>query len=89
MLQPSRIHMHKVEDTMTELPLATCSGRPASGGFFQTGLRVFRFALALNRQRRSLLALDDAALKDIGISRSEALTEANRPVWDVTPSWCR
>ena len=72
---------------MTEHPLATCSSRPASGGFLRTALRVFRFALALNRQRQSLLELDDAALKDIGISRYEALKEAERPVWDVPPSW--
>lgn len=33
------------------------------------------------RTRRQLLTLDQYALKDIGISRSEALFEANKPFW--------
>ncbi|HCB13036.1 MAG TPA: DUF1127 domain-containing protein [Gammaproteobacteria bacterium] len=32
-------------------------------------------------QRRDLLALDDAMLKDIGISRVDALQEGNKPFW--------
>ena len=35
----------------------------------------------LYRQRRALLALDDAMLKDIGISRVDALQEGNKPFW--------
>lgn len=41
------------------------------------------------RQRRALARLDDAALQDIGISRSEALSESSRPVWDVPAHWLR
>ncbi|HAO31621.1 MAG TPA: DUF1127 domain-containing protein [Candidatus Competibacter sp.] len=33
------------------------------------------------RQRRALLALDDAMLKDIGISRIDALQEGHKPFW--------
>ncbi len=33
------------------------------------------------RTRRQLLQLDAAALKDIGISRAEALAEARKPFW--------
>ena len=33
------------------------------------------------RQRRALAALDDAALKDIGLSRSEAAGECDKPFW--------
>lgn len=33
------------------------------------------------RQRRQLLALDSAALKDIGISRCDAVREAQKPFW--------
>ncbi len=33
------------------------------------------------RQRRALLRLDDAMLKDIGISRVDALQEGSKPFW--------
>ncbi len=33
------------------------------------------------RERRALLALDDAGLKDIGISRAQASFEHGRPFW--------
>jgi uncharacterized protein YjiS (DUF1127 family) len=34
-----------------------------------------------NRQRRALLALSDTMLKDIGISRADALQEGEKPFW--------
>lgn len=37
--------------------------------------------------RRALAALDDAALRDIGISLGDAQIEANRPFWDVPQTW--
>lgn len=39
------------------------------------------------RQRRALTRLDEAALCDIGLTRSEAETEARRPIWDAPESW--
>ena len=36
---------------------------------------------ARQRDRRALLALDDAALKDLGISRAQAAFDHNRPFW--------
>lgn len=33
------------------------------------------------RQRRALLALDEALLKDIGLSRTDALAEGSKPFW--------
>ena len=33
------------------------------------------------RSRRQLAQLDDAALKDIGVSRVDALQEADKPFW--------
>ena len=33
------------------------------------------------RQRRALLQLSDALLKDIGLARSEAEREAHKPFW--------
>lgn len=39
------------------------------------------------RQRRALEALDDSALEDIGLTRSQAEAEARRPLWDAPESW--
>ena len=36
---------------------------------------------AVYRQRRTLLQLDDAMLKDIGISRVDAIQEGSKPFW--------
>ena len=33
------------------------------------------------RQRRALLALDDWVLKDIGLSRADAMRECDKPFW--------
>ncbi len=33
------------------------------------------------RERRMLLKLDNSALKDIGISRADAVHEADKPFW--------
>ncbi|SIO56638.1 Uncharacterized conserved protein YjiS, DUF1127 family [Rhodovulum sp. ES.010] len=48
-----------------------------------------RFLLGLGaaRQRRRLAELDDALLRDIGLTREQARAEARRPIWDVPPSW--
>ncbi len=45
--------------------------------------------LAVRRQRNLLLRLDDHLLSDIGLTRDKAAREAQRPVWDVPPSWRR
>jgi uncharacterized protein YjiS (DUF1127 family) len=37
---------------------------------------------ALHRQRQQLAALSDEMLKDLGLSRADIETEANRPFWD-------
>jgi len=43
--------------------------------------RRFFHILELRRQRYALLELDDHQLKDIGISREQALREANKSFW--------
>lgn len=43
--------------------------------------------IALWRQRRALARLDDRALADIGVTRTEAMAEAARPAWDVPTTW--
>jgi uncharacterized protein YjiS (DUF1127 family) len=40
-------------------------------------------ALERHRQRRALAELDDRLLDDIGITRSQAMSEANKPLWSV------
>ncbi|PWE28736.1 DUF1127 domain-containing protein [Pararhodobacter marinus] len=53
--------------------------------------RLFRTVLearSLVRQRVALGALDDRLLKDIGLDRSTARAEADRPFWDG-PDWWR
>jgi uncharacterized protein YjiS (DUF1127 family) len=44
---------------------------------------------ALSRSRRGLARLDDHLLQDIGLTRAEALAEAERPVWDAPSHWKR
>lgn len=36
----------------------------------------------LARERRQLAMLDDAALKDLGLTRGDVLQESERPFWD-------
>lgn len=43
--------------------------------------------LAVARQRRALRNLDDHQLADIGLSRKQAQTEADRRPWDVPAHW--
>ena len=38
--------------------------------------------IELSRQRHQLANLDVGALRDIGISREQALLESQRPFWD-------
>ncbi len=48
------------------------------------GLRPrFSERLVVWRQRRALRDLDDASLRDIGLTREAALREANRAFWDL------
>lgn len=42
---------------------------------------------ALRRQRKALTRLDDTALRDMGLTRSDVHAEAKRPVWDVPANW--
>ena len=42
----------------------------------------FERAAAVRRSRRALARLDDQMLKDIGISRADAMRESERPMWD-------
>lgn len=48
---------------------------------------ILASAIGLRRQRARLAQLDDAALRDIGLTRAEALREARRPLWDAPDNW--
>lgn len=45
------------------------------------------YMLAVWRQRQVLKNLDDRMLRDIGLTRAQALAESRRPVWDAPESW--
>ena len=57
------------------------------GGHFTQTLTVWaltiRVAPERHRQSRALAELDDRLLDDIGITRSRAMNEANKPLWSV------
>lgn len=42
---------------------------------------------ALSRSRRGLARLDDHLLRDIGLTRTEAMAEASRAAWDAPWHW--
>ena len=41
------------------------------------------------QQRKRLATLDDASLRDIGLTRHEAEAEAARPIWNAPDQWLR
>ncbi|KQI72090.1 hypothetical protein AN191_08020 [Loktanella sp. 5RATIMAR09] len=46
-----------------------------------------RTMIAVSHQRRQLRALDDHMLADIGISRTQAVAEAQKSVWNAPQHW--
>jgi uncharacterized protein YjiS (DUF1127 family) len=71
--------------TRTQFDFAALSGlefRRARRSSTGTGWLAWMRAVAARwRERRILETLDDRALRDIGISRSQALAEAAKPFW--------
>ena len=65
------------------LTVRRVQSRGTLDGLFAT----LRLAYHAHAQRRKLATLDDAALADIGLTRAQAQTEANRPLWDVPANW--
>ena len=69
---------------LTAFTPARRNGRGARSGFSAMirGLaRAFTLSIEKSGQRRVLARLDDDALRDIGISRSDAAREAAKPFW--------
>jgi uncharacterized protein YjiS (DUF1127 family) len=52
-------------------------------------LEVLVQGQALWRSRRRLATLDEAALRDLGLTREQAMDEAARAVWDVPSHWLK
>lgn len=53
-------------------------------------LRLLDRVLAANaqhRQHQALLQMDDHILSDIGITRTQAIEQATRPVWNAPNHW--
>ncbi len=66
---------HSLADVWNGLPRLGLRARlNGFGRWFAAGYRRYR-------QRRALLALSDALLKDIGISRADAWHEAGKSWW--------
>jgi uncharacterized protein YjiS (DUF1127 family) len=68
--------------------IALTLSRPSSGwsrfaGRIRSPLASLALALQVRRERRALLALDEAALKDMGFSPGDAYAEAQRSFWDL------
>ncbi|MEN0076440.1 MAG: DUF1127 domain-containing protein [Paracraurococcus sp.] len=66
----------------TTLPLGGLSQFPAAPKAPRLSLRGMWRAL---QTRRQLAEMDDRMLRDIGISRVDALREADRLPWDLIP----
>lgn len=82
------IHHKNTGDMMTQLTHATRLMQPtvrAKGSV----LARFVQAYAAWQQRKHLATLDDAALSDIGITRTQAEAEATRPLWNAPAQWLR
>jgi uncharacterized protein YjiS (DUF1127 family) len=62
-------------------PVATCRPRRQKAGWLAWLAAAVRTIVT----RRYLAEMDDRMLKDIGVSRGDALFEANRAPWDVAP----
>jgi uncharacterized protein YjiS (DUF1127 family) len=57
------------------------SMRTSRGSTLLRVVAMIEMAVERRSSRMALMELSDAQLKDIGISRSEAFREANRPFW--------
>lgn len=71
---------------MTREVSLRCAPSPAARPSLLARLRDLS---ALWTQRRRLAELDEAALRDMGLTRSEVDAEARRPVWDAPAHWHR
>jgi uncharacterized protein YjiS (DUF1127 family) len=67
------------------LPLASSLLR-LGRGLVRLPARI-RVAADVARSRRRLHLLDDHLLRDVGLTRTEAMSEAARSAWDAPAHW--
>ena len=65
--------------------LATRTSHYRSLNFLRAILNRIKFRISVRAERRNLLELDDDRLHDIGVSRKDALHEAQRSFGDLPP----
>lgn len=65
--------------TLERLPEA----RQSTTSFLGEILAVVDSWIERHRQRNALLGLNDSMLKDIGISRADAMREGSKPFWSA------
>ena len=74
---------------LDQMPARILSHLPAKRRSLGDIFRKLHLLLVLRRDRRRLAVLDDHLLRDIGISRDDALREAERKGWDAPDYWIR
>jgi uncharacterized protein YjiS (DUF1127 family) len=82
------IHHKNTGDLMTQISHAA---RLSHRSVRTNGTLISRFVQAYAgwQQRKRLTTLDDAALRDIGLTRTQADAEAARPMWNAPAQWLR
>ena len=70
---------HMVSKTATTAGFGTELGSDEPRSF----LERIQFALKVRRERQALQALDEATLRDLGLSRADVEREANRGLLDL------
>lgn len=64
----------------------TCTHAPTQTRAFSPLAWVIH-AIEVRRERKALATLTRAQLEDVGLSYSDAHTEATKPIWDVPNHW--
>ena len=72
-----------IDDPVPALSAPRTSVRRMTYQRWPRGARYLLTCLDVARQRRQLPTLDERTLKDIGVSRIDALREANGGFWDI------
>ncbi len=62
-------------------PTATGVALPSLGQTLRTAATLVATWAERRRQRRALLGLGDAMLKDVGLSRADVTLEGSKPFW--------